>query len=302
MFPRITDKGGLGHGASCTPYSATPGRRRSDASGNDWAPPLFVLIFLCVNFNRGALFDFMIQFTHPLHHAYGVSGEADALVPEILEALAASVQFAARGNPDFREERYELLGIDEAHALKEAAGRTAVTGGLPAAPGRPAQAGKKIFVVSARGITKDAQNALLKIFEEPPADTHFFLIVPSFNLLLPTLHSRLSILQVSDSRGGREILAEEFLAKPAPARIALVQEMLKALQQEKDDKADSPEPLREKERIMEFLSALERALAGTVWKNGDALAQVLVAKRYSRDRAPSFKLLLEHLALVLPRQ
>ena len=231
---------------------------------------------------------FMIHFIHPLHHAYGISGEADTLVPEILRALAASVHFIARGNPDFREERYESLGIDEAHALKEAAERTAVTGG------------KKVFIVAANGITKDAQNALLKIFEEPPAETHFFLIVPSFSLLLPTIRSRLSILRASDSRGENQTLAEDFLAKSAPARVALVQAMLKALQKEKDDKADSPEPLREKERIMEFLSALERSLAGTVRQNGDALAEVLTAKRYSRDRAPSLKLLLEHLALVLP--
>ena len=29
--------------------------------------------------------------------------------------------------------------------------------------------------------------------------------------------------------------------------------------------------------------------------------ELLEVKKYSRDRAPSFKLLLEHLALVLPR-
>ena len=36
----------------------------------------------------------------------------------------------------------------------------------------------------------DAEHALLKIFEEPKKNTHFFLIVPDKNALLPTLVSR----------------------------------------------------------------------------------------------------------------
>lgn len=236
----------------------------------------------------------MIQLTEPLHHAYGVSPNGAAAVPEILRALEKSAGFVAKGNPDFREEHYETLGIDEARALKEAGERAAVTGG------------KKVFAVSANGITHQAQNALLKIFEEPPPETHFFLIVPSSELLLPTLRSRLSILRASDSRSENQMLAElppaeEFLAKPLPARIALVQAMLKALEKEKDDKEDSTEPLVEKERIMQFLSALERALSGTVRENAEALSELLEVKIYARDRAPSLKLLLEHLALVLPK-
>lgn len=241
------------------------------------------------------LLIFMIRLTEPLHHAYGVSPNGAGAVPEILSALERAAGFVATGNPDFREERFEVMGIDEARVLKEAAGRTAMTGG------------KKIFIVSVRGITKQAQNALLKILEEPPSETHFFLIVPSPELLLPTLRSRLSMLRASDSRSENQMLAElpsaeEFLAKSPSARIAVVQAMLKALEKEKDDKEDSTEPLVEKERIMQFLSALERTLAGNVRQNATALSELLEVKTYARDRAPSLKLLLEHVALSLPKK
>ena len=234
----------------------------------------------------------MIQLTQPLHHAYGVSGNADMLVHQILRALEESVGFAAKGNPDFRAERHEVLGIDEARALKEAAERTAVTGG------------KKVFIVSARGITHQAQNALLKIFEEPPLGTHFFLIVPSLELLLPTLRSRMTLLRASDSRGENQMLVEtaRFLAAPPAARLATVQTMLKALEEEKKEKEDSTEALVEKGKIFAFLDDIERKLGEDSVKNSAALSELLEVKKYSRDRAPSLKLLLEHLALVLPRK
>src|SRR3989338_8882990 len=116
------------------------------------------------------------------HHAYAIASRAGEILPRLCADLERAASIRAKSNPDFRLERYEMMGIGEAHALQDFAQRVAVAGG------------EKIFVVSARGITKEAQSALLKIFEEPPEHTHFFLIVPSLALLLPTLLSRLFIL------------------------------------------------------------------------------------------------------------
>jgi hypothetical protein len=76
--------------------------------------------------------------------------------------------------------------------------------------------------------------------------------------------------------------------------------MLKALEGEKKEKEDSTKILTEKGKIFGFLDALERKLAKESVKNAKALLELLEVKKYSRDKAPSFKLLLEHLALVLP--
>lgn len=214
------------------------------------------------------------------HHAYGIAGEAGEVVPKLLSTLKKTAQLSAQGNPDFRLESFEVMGIDEARTLKEAAKRKSVTGG------------KKIFIVSARGITKEAQNALLKIFEEPPADTHFFLVVPSIDILLPTLRSRLLVISAPKGNGKEtSSQAEIFLRALVPARLRTIQGLLKGA----DEKTG-------KRALVVFLDGLERYLALKDRSSvAEALEAVLTAKKYSRDRAPSFKLLLEHLALVLPK-
>ena len=225
------------------------------------------------------------------HHAYGIAGSAEDMLPELLRVLEADHKVRIKGNPDFLLEQYETMGIDKAHALKGYAERKAVSGG------------EKVFVVFARGITREAQNALLKIFEEPPASTHFFLIIPSFALLLPTLRSRLAVLALHPTGESGDIKnATEFLACTVPARLSLVQNRLKELEQGKKKQGGSSELLLEKTRRLAFLNSLERTLAKQDHiAVSPALREVLESKKDSRDRAQSFKLLLEHLALVLPR-
>lgn len=227
--------------------------------------------------------------TLPLHHAYCITGEAEQTIPRILDFLKQELGFEARGNPDFWRGEYETLGIDEARSIAEASARRAL-------------GPRKIFIISARALTREAQNALLKTFEEPTPDTHFFLFVPSPALLFPTVRSRLCIISARiDMAADAVSAAGQFLAASLPARLAQTQNLLKELEREKKEKEDRTEPLVAKGRIIQFLSALEAALAKDTKANAAALAEVLTAKKYARDRAPSLKLLLEHLALVLPK-
>ena len=226
------------------------------------------------------------------HHAYGISEVDETVLLRLLSMLKKQAGFAQKGNPDFRLEQYETMGVHEARSIKESAERKAVSGK------------RKVFVISARGMTREAQNALLKIFEEPPVDTHFFLLVPSLELLLPTLRSRLQTLEVaSDAEEADREAVVKFISDSVPARLRAVQKMLKGLEQEKKTKEDSSELLLEKGHIMTFLTTLERTLADKDRaRSVPALQEMLLVKKYSRDRAPSLKLLLEHLALVLPRE
>jgi DNA polymerase III delta prime subunit len=214
------------------------------------------------------------------HHAYALTGEAPETVPALLSALKKSTGMNVKGNPDVHIESYEVMGIDESRSLKEAATRKAVTGG------------KKVFVMSAERVTKEAQNALLKLFEEPAADTHFFLIVPSLDILLGTLRSRLFVLTAPSARekeaSGR---ARDFLRSEIPMRLKTIQKLLKNAEEEGG-----------KKELNAFLGEIERNLASDEKaSNAGALREALLAQKYARDRAPSFKLLLEHLALVLPK-
>jgi len=87
------------------------------------------------------------------------------------------------------------------------------------------RAGKRFCIVDAiDDCNQSAANALLKILEEPPEDSHFILVSHSRGLLLPTIRSRcqahmLKILptdQVSVVINNPDI----FSAKPAPSDIA----------------------------------------------------------------------------------
>jgi len=177
--------------------------------------------------------------------------------------------------------RYGLFSVDDARALSSIAFRTART-----------KAGRAL-IVSAERLFHEAQNALLKLFEEPFPGTHFFLIVPSLDILLPTLQSRVYLLS-SLSRAHlppTPALATAFLGETTAKRLEIIRDLLAVAEKES-----------EKQVLIDFLDALERGLAeGKSDARAAALHELFLVKKYSRDRAPSFKLLLEHLALVLPQ-
>jgi len=232
--------------------------------------------------------SFLGGFSLPLHHAYCVVGETEQAFPRIERFLKSQLDFLVKGNPDFWRGEYETFGIDEARQLKEASARRAL-------------GARKVFILAARGLTSEAQNALLKTFEEPAGNTLFFLVVPSAETLFPTMRSRLQLVFVEPKSETAASDARQFLAETVPARLARVQAMLAALEKEKKEKEDSDEPLREKARIFAFVDAVERAAAKNIKAHPGALEEILGVKKYMRDRAPSLKLLLEHLALVLPQ-
>ncbi len=55
---------------------------------------------------------------------------------------------------------------------------------------------KTVVVVNAQALTIEAQNALLKTLEEPPAQTLIFLLCPNSQSLLPTVLSRCQIIDL----------------------------------------------------------------------------------------------------------
>ncbi len=58
----------------------------------------------------------------------------------------------------------------------------------------------KTLILGARSFTVPAQNALLKILEEPPRNIAFILIAPNKSALLPTVRSRLPLVQEKKGR------------------------------------------------------------------------------------------------------
>jgi len=226
---------------------------------------------------------FKIQnFTENLHHAYLIPGNSDEVVPVLKDALASGLGVATGGNPDFWVGEFETFGIDDSRAVKAMQSRKAFAGG------------KKVFIVTAHFFTREAQNSLLKVFEEPTEHTHFFIITPNTESLLPTLKSRLFTLSVQEETDGvspKGSVAEAFLQSGKAKRMELVSDIIES---------------KDKNRAIMFLNELESALyrakgAGASVDMGarQTFAEIAAYRSYLNDRSPSVKMILEHLALTV---
>ena len=213
------------------------------------------------------------------HHAYLYEGPMTLLS---LLAKDAGERFglAGAGNPDIHIERWEKFGIDESRALVTQTSLRSVQG-------------KSLFVLGIASITSEAQQALLKLFEEPGEGVVFVVLVPH-GTLLPTLRSRFLDYPEKISRLNLDIGMEaaEFLSWPYAKRSAWVTAFLKG----------DEDGVREKVRV--FVDALEAELYKHLSANpkemGPALADVAHFRGYLADRAPSIKMILEHFAATLP--
>lgn len=215
------------------------------------------------------------------HHAYFLHSFKDT-VHKLKEFLFEKFNIKHEANPDFFHEKFESLGIDDSRRIKEIhLSKSFKTGS------------KKIFIIETSAITHEAQNSFLKIFEEPNEDSHFFLIMPSAHTLLPTLRSRLLILESKQEiPQAVEVIAkvEEFLKLSKKDKVAFVDEIAKDISDEKLNKSDA----------VEFLATLEVTLyRKNGIKNKDGLKAIMKAREYINDRSPSIKQLLEYVALSL---
>jgi DNA polymerase III delta prime subunit len=217
------------------------------------------------------------------HHAYYLIGD-DSTRDELIVELNKRHKIQVHGNADFSNRKHEIFTIDDARELKSNAGT------------RPVGTSKKIFVIQMSGITVEAQNALLKLLEEPADYVHFFLIIPSPHLLLPTVKSRMNLIKSKTLAAGADVdrgnifnEAESFLKMSVPKRFDHIKKLVDDISKEKKVKQD----------VVEFLNAIEEIIydQGGVKKSSEMFAAIEKARSYMNDRAPSVKMLLEYVAL-----
>ncbi|MDR3558727.1 MAG: hypothetical protein P4L61_04285 [Candidatus Pacebacteria bacterium] len=227
-------------------------------------------------------------------HAYAIVGGREARL-ELVTFLEKEHGVVARGNPDFFVQRYEVLTIDDARALKV----LHATRPFSSTGDKTGNSGRKFFVIELDSITLEAQNALLKVFEEPNEYAHFFLVIPSAELLLPTLRSRLYMVRApiekdgeEEGDKGRDVKVDknlaDFLSGSKAERIAFVDRLA----------ADISDDKKPKSAALDLCAGLSRHLRNDgIEKNATALAVIAETESYLRDRAPSIKQLLEYVAL-----
>lgn len=199
-----------------------------------------------------------------LHHACCLVGNRETLLQHVDDFCTNDLSVS------FWKRNFDTFGIEDSRILSDTALQTTTDT-------------KKVFVLAAHTMTVEAQNALLKLFEEPTPDTHFFLIIPSVSILLPTLKSRMDI-RVMES----EAKKESFLKKPIKDRLAYVTDLIGAI---KDGEGM-------KQEAIDFLTQLEYEESQGE-KRAVVLEEILKSKRYINQRGTSLKTVLEHIALVV---
>jgi len=224
-----------------------------------------------------------------LHHAYLLIGEEEH-GEDFLNHFSHASGIKLSGNPDFFIHKGGILGIDDAREITRLASQKPF-------------GEKKIFFLSPSRISLEAENALLKTFEDPYPDTHFFLLMRDGELLEPTLLSRMMILDLrnygvrskeegvrgepfasaQDKKGVREerLMARDFLSMSIKDRLAFAKKF-----------AD-----------LEFNLSIFLDELMLILRKEDAcspnLSKVYEARKVSDDRSVATRLIVEHLSLVL---
>ncbi|MFA5933665.1 MAG: hypothetical protein WC795_00365 [Candidatus Paceibacterota bacterium] len=225
-------------------------------------------------------------FNSTLHHAYIIEGEGEVLVPDILSALSEK-GIAIEGNPDVLVEKYETFTVDDSRRLKSFASERGVAGT------------ERFFIFSIAFFTREATQTLLKIFEEPNEGIHFILVIPRISALPETLRSRAEIIQLGKSNTNTEILksAQKFLFADIPSRLAIIKKIIDSHKDDEDAGAIRHEALS-------LLNHIEGLLAEKVSEDTplhDEVKELYACKKFLSSQGASVKILLEHMALILPK-
>jgi hypothetical protein len=155
----------------------------------------------------------------------------------------------------------------------------------------------RAIIIAASRAYHEAQNALLKVFEEPPKGVLLFLIMPQMDMLLPTLRSRVMLLPLhKENKKSTSDSAEEFVKMNKEKRSGFI----KKLTSGKDE--DERRELRDE--ALALVNGIE-VIVYKKWKGGGdrtaLLRDIAVLRGYLHDRSAPVKMILEHIALVLPR-
>lgn len=206
------------------------------------------------------------------HHAVVLEGAGKSGVAWAKKYIQETLELEIEANPDILFIEQERFSIADARVLKERASQS---------PFGSAQ----VFIIISERILREAQNALLKLLEEPAPNTHFIIIVPSMKGLLSTVQSRLTY-------GGRvledlqeHVFAKAFIEASIGERVRMLEPLIKK---------------KERTRARNIVDALEIQLhENGVQKNQQALQEVVFVRNYLADTSSSLKMLLEHLALTI---
>jgi len=206
-------------------------------------------------------------FEMPLSHAYIVYDkplETFGLIKEEIKSRLPNALIVEANYENFLVEEAKNLDREAFHSVSK---------------DRP-----KIIIISCFGITVQAQNALLKTFEESSKNIHFFFCVPNDIQLLPTLKSRCSLVYMGKNN---EVVGKKFLSMSLEKRFSYIDSLILE---------------NNKEIVSDFLNSLEYECHNNIIEGRADVREVraydaiMLAREYLRDTAASIKQILRHIA------
>lgn len=162
------------------------------------------------------------------------------------------------------------FGIDDAREL------------VRKASNRPIVDSQQCLVVRTDFITHEAQNALLKILEEPPQSTKFIFVVPLDFDMLPTLASRFQLFKTAEVGNSPVAEFEAFKSSSFKDRLSAIEKSAK-------------------QKDTDWQRMIKQGLIGFINNSNHtkSLTELEFVARKLLTRGASNKMLLEHMALVL---
>ncbi|MFA6392544.1 MAG: hypothetical protein WCW54_00440 [Candidatus Paceibacterota bacterium] len=230
--------------------------------------------------------DFSQLFPQNLYHSYVVEGNPEEIVYLLRIYLEERGDINKR-SPDVLLNLYDAFNIEDGHNIKDWHKNKGVDGK------------KKVCIIGAKFINREAEQSLLKIIEEPMDDTHFFIVVPDASLLAETILSRVHLIKnLKRDNNFENKIGGEFVKMNPKERIEKVAEIIKEF---KDN--ENSGGLRY--YAISLVNGIERRVYEK-WKkdlNNEDLKFILEELKNCRGflsiPGASVKMILEHIALVI---
>lgn len=232
------------------------------------------------------MIDFENIFPENLYHSYVIEGDPESLAYTLREFLESRGEIN-KNSGDVIVNLYDSFAVSDSEMIKEWH------------QNKPTEGKKKVCILGAKFINREAEQTLLKIIEEPNTDTHFFIIVPDSSLLLGTIISRVHLIKnVGDDTEVEDKAAEDFMNSSPSVRIEKVADIIKEF---KDN--DNSGGLRS--RAISLINGIERIIYKKWKENVDdenlkfVLNELKNCRGYLSTPGASVKMILEHIALVI---
>lgn len=225
------------------------------------------------------------------HHAFVVEGKSEDALSHARAYAAQHLSLSDPNSPDIVSLSFGLFSVDDARRIGSLAYQSSTTN-------------QKVIIFYASRLFHEAQNALLKVFEEPPAGVTIILGVPSKGILLPTLRSRLMPLPIEGEESDATVAAQAFLALEKGEREKYAAKLVERSKADKDEvkqgaRAEATELIQSLIAYTHEQSKAEKNVQART-EQQLFLQDLAAFMPLMFERSAPLKLIFEHIVLVIP--